>query len=377
MSEPSREGWLDRARRHRVWIVAGVVVLALAIWLVVRGGGGGEAGGGETPVVQASTAAAVIEDFPVTVAALGTVVPGPGAEARPSAPAATRVTRVLVAEGDAVTAGQPLIALDASVFSAQLDQARAAVTSAEQARDRAQRLVDQGISPRKELESAQSDLARARAAMAEARRNSAMATVRSPIAGIVTAVDVAIGQPVDSNQPLVDIVNSAGLSIDFRVSPEDAARIARGADVSLSSVGSSVGPEQTAALGHGTVAGVSAAVDPATASVQVRVVATSPTRRLRAGESVAGRITVDVHHDAVVVPAAALVPGDEGVHVFVVDAQGIAHETPVEVGGRSDAAVEIVSGLKGGERVVTDGAYGVSDGARVEVPADSSAGSET
>ena len=350
---------------HRGRVPVALLVLGLIAFLLLRGDDSDEESDAEVPVVDAAIGTARIEDFPVTVAALGTVVPGPGAEARPAAPAPTRVTRVLVAQGDAVRAGQPLVTLDASVFQARLDQAETALTSAREAYSRMERLVEQGISPRKELESAAAELAQARAARAEARRNREMSIVRSPIEGVVTAVEVALGQPVEANQPLVDIVDPAGLSILFRLSPGDAARVNPGAEVSLSSPGSEVSAEDGGALGHGSVAGVSAAVDSATGSVAIRVVATTPARRLLAGESVGGRITVGVHSNAVVVPLSALVPGEEGLHVFVVDEGGIAHETRVVVGERSDSAAEILSGLEGGERVVTEGAYGVSDGARI------------
>ena len=64
----------------------------------------------------------------------------------------------------------------------------------------------------------------------------------------------------------------------------------------------------------------------------------------------------------------ALVPEGERFRVFVVDSAGIAHAREVTVGGRSETAAEITSGLVGGETVVTYGAYGVSDSARI-VPA--------
>jgi len=70
---------------------------------------------------------------------------------------------------------------------------------------------------------------------------------------------------------------------------------------------------------------------------------------------------------AVTVPVAALVPaaGGEGFQVFVVDSEQVAHVRPVTVGGRSEVVAEIVAGLAAGEVVVTNGAYGIADGARV------------
>jgi multidrug efflux system membrane fusion protein len=119
-------------------------------------------------------------------------------------------------------------------------------------------------------------------------------------------------------------------------------------------------------LGTGTVAGVSAAVDSTSGGVEIRVVVPSPTRMLKVGEEISGRITVAVHPNAVAVPLAALVPGDEGQHVFVVDANDIAHERPVTVGERSDVQAEILEGLAAGERIVVEGAYGVADGAEIQ-----------
>ena len=69
--------------------------------------------------------------------------------------------------------------------------------------------------------------------------------------------------------------------------------------------------------------------------------------------------------NAVTVPVEALVPDGEGMKVFVLDSAHIAHATPVSVGARTEKLAEITRGLSGGEMVVTYGAYGVTDSARV------------
>jgi membrane fusion protein (multidrug efflux system) len=72
-----------------------------------------------------------------------------------------------------------------------------------------------------------------------------------------------------------------------------------------------------------------------------------------------------VHPAAVTSPAAALVPEGEGFRVFVVGADSVAHARAVQVGARRDSLVEVTSGLVAGETVVSYGAYGVQDGAKV------------
>ncbi|HET9983418.1 MAG TPA: efflux RND transporter periplasmic adaptor subunit, partial [Longimicrobiales bacterium] len=347
--------WADVLRRH--WLVtaiAAVVLLVVVVTVLRRRGGGEEAEA--APVVTAETAIAQVKPFPLVLTALGTVAARPGHMAALAAPAATRVSKIYVAVGDRVAAGQPLVALDETVFGVQSEQARAAYDAAREANDRARRLVAEGIAPRKDQEQAAAELAQARANLEAARHTQALGVLRSPIAGIVTEVSVALAAPVDVNQPVVQVVDPEALETIFHLSPGDAGRVAPGAAVELTSAQDSA----HASLGRGRVTGVSATVDSATGSVAVRATIASPVRPLKVGETVSGALVVAVHPRAVVVPADAIVPAGGAAQVFVVDAQKVAHATPVSVGARTGGEVEVRSGLRGGEVVVTRGAYGVA-----------------
>ncbi|HET9012761.1 MAG TPA: hypothetical protein VFN38_13140, partial [Gemmatimonadaceae bacterium] len=92
-------------------------------------------------------------------------------------------------------------------------------------------------------------------------------------------------------------------------------------------------------------------------------------RPLRIGETVFGQIVVGVHPKALSVPTEALVPDGEGFKVFVVDSASIAHGQTVTIGARTDSTAEVLEGLKGGERIVTYGAYGVEDSVKVTTTA--------
>jgi membrane fusion protein (multidrug efflux system) len=100
-------------------------------------------------------------------------------------------------------------------------------------------------------------------------------------------------------------------------------------------------------------------------AVAVRARLARPTRALRIGESVFGRIVTGVNPTAVTVPVEALVPEGDGFRVFVVDSAGVAHARAVTVGGRSESLIEILTGVAAGETVVTTGAYGMEDGVTV------------
>ena len=316
-------------------------------------------------VVQARTAVVEAQPFTETIDAIGTVAGRPGHVAVLSATSPSRVARVLVTPGERVRAGQPLVTFDQSPFAAASESADAMLATAQQAYDRAQRLFDQGIVPRRDVEQASAELAHARATASNARREQSLATIRSPIGGVVTSLTATVGASVDAGAPLVTVADPSALDVLLTVTPSQAALVQRGATVALAA-GQGGGGES---LGSARVADVSAAVDSATRGVTVRAVAPATRRTLRIGETVFGRITVTTRAAAVVVPLDALVPEGEGYRVFVVDAGGFAHARPVKVGGRTDQVAEITDGLRAGERVVTYGAYGVADGARV-VPVD-------
>ncbi len=327
-----------------------------------RGGDASDdAGGGPPPVVGARTAQATRHPFIETVDAIGTVAARPWALASLSAPAPARVERIDVSVGERVRAGQTLVELDHAPFDAAATSAQAAVALAQAAFDRATRLADQGISPRKDAETASSDLAQAQTALATAQRNQALASLRSPIGGVVTRLGAALGQSVDPGQAIVEVADPAALDIVLALSPALAGRIHAGDSVSLVA-GANAGGE---ALGLGLVQSVAVTLDSATRSVSVRARLDHPARALRIGETVFGRISVAVHADAVSVPVQALVPEGEGYRVYVVDSSGVAHARDVDVGARTESDAEILKGVSAGERVVTYGAYGVADSAKI------------
>ena len=154
------------------------------------------------------------------------------------------------------------------------------------------------------------------------------------------------------------------------VPPDAAARVHRDAIVDLT--GSSSNDAE--ALGTAIVAEIGGTIDSATRAVVVRARVTRPTRQLRVGETVFAKIVLAAHANVIAVPAEALVPEGEGLKVFVVDDAHVAHATPVTVGARDAGFAEITSGLHGGETIVTYGAYGVADSARVTSTAESSGG---
>jgi RND family efflux transporter MFP subunit len=313
------------------------------------------------PVVGVRTIIVQPQAFDETLGAMGTVAPRAGHVATLSAPAASRVAQVFVTTGQRVEKGKVLVELDQAPFQSSLQSAEAALAAAERASERAQRLAQEGIVPRKDAEQAAAEVAKARADAVAARRTEQLSILRSPITGIVTRMSATLGASADPAQPLVEISDPSALDVLLSVTPTDAARVRPGAKVALSAGQTATGEP----LGVGTVVDISGTVDSTSRTVAVRVQAPTARRPLRIGETVFGAISVGARPSAIVIPTEALVPEGDEFKVFVVDAAGVAHERDVKVGGRSAAGVEITEGLKAGERIVTYGAYGVQDSAKV------------
>ncbi len=311
--------------------------------------------------VGARTVLVAAQPFTETIGATGTVTPRAGHVASLAAPIAARVARVLVTAGQHVSVGQALVELDQAAIQAAAQSAEATLEAARLAHERAQRLATEGIVPRKDVEQAAAELAKARADVVGARRTAQLATLHAPIAGVVTRMTAVIGATADPAVPLVEIADPSALDVLLTMTPTDAARIHVGSRVTLTTGPSSA----TETLGVGTVADIAGTVDSASRGVAVRVQAPRASRPLRIGETVSGQVVVASDASALTVPIEALVPDGEGFKVFVVDSSGIAHARPVTVGARTDKVARIDDGLTAGERVVTYGAYGVEDSAKV------------
>jgi RND family efflux transporter MFP subunit len=347
---------------------------AVLLFAIAACKGGAAAGDAETQqaVVGVQTAPVMKGPFVEMLGAIGTVTARPGHVAALSAPQAARISQVYVATGQHVTQGQPLVELDQTPFRAATQAAEATLAAAERANERQQRLANEGIVPRKDAEQAAADVAKARADAGNARRAEQLSVVRAPLGGVVTRMTAVLGATADVAQPLVEVADPLALDILLSVTPTDASRLRPGAKVTLTAGQNATGES----LGIGNVADIGGTVDTSSRSVSVRVQAPTTRRPLRISETIFAQVAVATHANAIMVPLEALVPDGEDFKVFIVDSAGTAHERKVSVGGRTDRVAEITQGLTGNERVVTYGAYGVSDSAKV-VPAKQPAAAAT
>jgi HlyD family secretion protein len=244
-----------------------------------------------------------------------------------------------------------------------MEQARVAYIQAnnqyQMAEARLQGLQKVGQSAGKQT--AEGQLAAAKGAYEAALAQLQYSEIRSPISGIVTDRPLFEGQMATAGTPLMTIMDLSRVIGRAYVSPEQASQL-------------HVGDAATIISGNGgapvpaKVTVVSPALDPNSTTVQVWVEAANPGEKLRPGATVNVQMVARSVKNALVVPAAAVLTGDGGVTtVMVVGADHVAHQTNVQTGIRQDDEVQIMSGLREGQQVVTEGAYGLPDGAKVQI----------
>ena len=113
---------------------------------------------------------------------------------------------------------------------------------------------------------------------------------------------------------------------------------------------------------------VSPALDPGSTTLEVWVQARKPSTHLRPGISVQVAITAKTDKNAVVIPAGTVFKNPEGGdYVLLAGTDDKAHLKTVRVGIRNTESVEIASGIKEGDPVITSGGYAVPDGTKIKV----------
>lgn len=352
---------------------------AVAALSLILGLGCARKGGGGSSRVPVTVARAEQRPVPYEIASTGT------AEPRQTVSIQSQATGVLVRvafrEGDEVEAGQILFQIDARPFQAALEQAEAML-----ARDQAQahnaaldaqryaELVKQDYVTKSDYDAKQSaaDALQAvvradSAAVANARLNVEWATVRAPITGRTGRLLVREGNLVRANasDPLVVINQTHPILVRFAVPEAHLADIQRYRKNRLPVF---VSPSKTdTVFAEGTLTFVDNAVDTTTGTVLLKGEFPNRDNALWPGEFVSVRLQLYIEDKALVIPAQAVMTGQQGTYVFVLNQDGTARSQPVTVGRSAGAYAVIAQGVRPGDEVVTDGQLRLVPGAPVEV----------
>jgi len=380
------------SRPFRVRRFALPVALAAAILSLSACGGGGNA-----PAKDATAQAAI----PVEVASAGhqavtanysgTATLEAVGEAQVVSKTSGIVLKILVEEGMHVQKGQLLAQLDDDAVRNKLEQATATLKKAQAAFDKAEKGIAKSLIPRADFDRDKFDLETQHAVVGGAQIDLSYTRIVAPISGVVAKRSVKVGNLIQTNQTLFQIVDMDPLQAVLNVPERDLDTLKAGQPVHLKV---DALPDKTF---EGTVARVAPVVDATSGTFRATCEFRDTTATLKPG--MFGRVDVqyDQRHNALVVPRSALVEEDGESAVFVIAPappkpasttpavkgkpgeavaaenakpaapQFIAKRRTVKTGYADGDRIEIRDGLADGERVITIGRNAVRDGTEVTV----------
>lgn len=274
------------------------------------------------------------------------------------------------------------------------DQTKANLDVAQRVYDSRSSLFQQGAIPRQELETARASLVQAQSAYDIARTHLASAKavsradamkaaagqlasakgkyeaaeamlhyseIRSPINGVVTERPLFAGETAPAGTPLITVMDVATLRAKMHV-PEDQARllkVGQPASVQVDGMNRPV---------VGTVSLVSPALDPGSTTIEIWIDVPNKDGILKAGAQVHVSITSQTIAEALVIPKEAVVTNSAGKQIaMVIDSNDVAHQRQLETGIADGNRIQVIHGLRAGEKVVTSGAYAMDDGTKVAI----------
>jgi RND family efflux transporter MFP subunit len=309
--------------------------------------------------------------------------------------AATRENKGAFDQAQAAYATTTASELPQEIQKAQLDlqSAKELFSAQQKIYDSRQELFQQGAMPRKELDQAAVDFINARNQyeMTQKRLDALMAVgrqeqlksaagqlesaegkyqgaaaqlsyseIHSPIDGVVADRPLYPGEMAAAGSPLLTVIDISQVVARAHIPQPEAALLKANDAASVSVPGESEPVE-------GKVVVVSPALDPNSTTVEVWVQIRNPGHRLKPGTSVQVSMLAQTIPGAVVIPAVGLLTAQDGsTSVMLVDADDHAHARKVRAGIHEGGSIQILEGLRAGDRVVASGAYGLPENSKVK-----------
>jgi len=246
-----------------------------------------------------------------------------------------------------------------------LDTAEAALVAAQAAhRAAAMHLASlRSVSRAAALNAAQGQLTSAEGKYKGAEAEVGYSEIRSPIDGVVTDRPLFAGETAAAGAPLLTVMETSSLLAKTHLAQSVAQRMKLGDEATVSVPGVAEPVSAKVAL-------ISPALDPGSTTVEVWLKIDNKAGALKVGTPVKVSITGRTVAQAWKIPASSILTAQDGSKsVMVVGADGTAHRKPVTLGLQDAEDVQITSGLAPGDLVITGGAYGLDDGAKVKVGA--------
>ncbi|HUI96609.1 MAG TPA: efflux RND transporter periplasmic adaptor subunit [Xanthobacteraceae bacterium] len=363
-----------------------VVIVVLAggalAWRFAPFGAHGPQAAAAKPQIPVTAGTAEARNVPIYVEGLGTV------QAFNTVAVKTRVdgqiVKVFFREGQEVKAGDSLFQIDPRPFDTAVQQAEATkekdeaqLQSAQLDLDRATKLLVPGFQTRQGYDQQKATVAQLQAAIKAdqaqidtARLNLDYSLIKSPIDGRTGQRVVDMGNLVQTaqNANLVTITQMRPIFVSFTVPAERLDDIRKNqAKGTLDVIAYAMDDKTQLAQGQLTL--IDNQVDVTTGTIHLKAQFDNVGEPLWPGEFVDARIVLSTRQNAVTVPAEAVMQGPNGAYLYVIGKDDTVQRRTVDVAATQEQLAVISRGIAAGERIVVEGQYRLTDGAKVKIGA--------
>ncbi|RWY54191.1 efflux RND transporter periplasmic adaptor subunit [Mucilaginibacter gilvus] len=262
--------------------------------------------------------------------------------------------------GQHVSRGQVLAQLDASVLHQQIAQTEANVDLQKTIYQRQKNLWDQKIGTEVQFLQAQTNYQAGLKSIAALRSQANLYRIVAPISGTIDQMDLKLGQVAQPGTTGIRIVNADVLKVKADVPESYSGSVGTGNKVMI------LVPDAHDSLTT-NVTFAAKAIDPTSRSFAVEI--KLPHRAsLRPNMTAIIKIANYTKNGAIAIPVKSVQRSEEGDYVYL-NVNGVAKRTAIKVGATYGGMSEILSGLKAGDQLVTDGATDIEDGDKIKVTA--------
>lgn len=273
---------------------------------------------------------------------------------------AGRIQALHFSEGQTVEAGKSLITLDPAEYKATLAQSNSTLSLNNISFERTKDLVAKNLASRQAFDEARAKLDESRAHQALDQVRLDKTEIRAPFRGMLGLRNISLGAYIKPGDDLVSLVDLSSVKLDFRIPEIYLSQVKIGQTVNV----------RVDAYPHQDFSGKVFALDPSideeTRTVLLRARIPNPKGELFAGMFTRVALILEQHKNALVVPEQAIVPtGNESMVFKVVD--GKAVPAKVQIGVRRTGDVEILSGLKPEDKIITTGQMKLRPNADVKI----------
>ena len=340
------------AKKKTLWWIGGATVL-LVLLVVLRVVSNARASRRHEDIDNLTVAMTKVQmkSMPVTLTAVGQVLPLHTVQIKPQV--SGMLKEVYFTEGQYVTAGQRLFLIDPAPYQAALASAKAAWENAKANADRLAPLAKQDYATQQELDDAQATADQDQAAYQQAQINLGYTDIRAPIAGLTGSLAVKSGNilAITDATPLVVINQMQPIQVQFNLAQQFLPEV-REYDTKHALKVLITREDGSGNLDQGNLVFIDNTVNNATGTVMFKASLPNQHEQLWPGQYVGVTLQLALQADALVVPQSAVLTGQEGNYVYVVQ-DGKAEQQDIKVDRQIGDLAVVSSGLKGGETIIT------------------------